>query len=125
MAQKRAIVEVPEEIPMIQVLGVNDANLHNWEDDFPTLNFWVAGNQIFIQGPDVDLEPATRLVRALFTKPHIEKQNIPDYGLQINRHARGARWRSRQPGLLTPGIGLCSSAVKKSFVPKPRAKPGT
>ncbi len=97
MAQKRAVVEVPDEIPMIQVLGVNDANLHSWEDDFPTLNFWVAGNQIFIQGPDADLEPATRLVRALFTKPHIEKQNIPDYGLQMNRRAPGPRALSELP----------------------------
>ena len=97
MAQKRAVVEVPDEIPMIEVLGVNDANLHSWENDFPTLNFWVAGNQIFIQGPDADLEPATRLVRALFTKPHIEKQNILDYGLQMNRRAPGPRALSEPP----------------------------
>ena len=97
MAQKRAAVEVPDEIPMIQVLGVNDANLHSWENDFPTLNFWVPGNQIFIQGPDTDLEPAVRTVRALFTKPRIEKQNIPEYGLQTNRHAPGPRLLSEPP----------------------------
>ena len=36
-----------------------------------------------------------------------------------------ARWWNRPPGLLTLGIGLCSSAAKKSFVPKRRAKPAT
>lgn len=97
MAQKRAAVEVPDEIPMIEVLGVNDANLHRWENDFPTLNFWVSGNQIFIQGPDMDLEPAARAVRALFTKPHPEKRNIPGYGIQTNRHAPGPRTLSEPP----------------------------
>lgn len=97
MSQKRAAVEVPDEIPMIEVLGVNDANLHRWENDFPTLNFWVSGNQIFIQGPDTDLEPAARAVRALFTKPRIEKRNIPDYGLQTNRHTPGPRALSEPP----------------------------
>lgn len=97
MSQKRAAVEVPDEIPMIEVLGVNDANLHRWENDFPTLNFWVSGNQIFIQGPDTDLEPAARAVRALFTKPRIEKRNIPDYGLQTNRRAPGPRALSEPP----------------------------
>lgn len=97
MSQKRAAVEVPDEIPMIEVLGVNDANLHRWENDFPTLNFWVSGNQIFIQGPDTDLEPAARAVRSLFTKPRIEKRNIRDYGLQTNRRAPGPRALSEPP----------------------------
>lgn len=97
MSQKRAAVEVPDEIPMIEVLGVNDANLHRWENDFPTLNFWVSGNQIFIQGPDTDLEPAARAVRALFTKTPPEKLNIPEYGLQTNRHAPGPRALAEPP----------------------------
>lgn len=110
MAQKRAAVEVPDEIPMIEVLGVNDANLHRWENDFPTLNFWVSGNQIFIQGPDTDLEPAARAVRALFTKPHPEKRNIPEYGLQTNRHAPGPRT------LVEPPTRAADSRYRAVFV---------
>lgn len=110
MSQKRAAVEVPDEIPMIQVLGVNDANLHRWENDFPTLNFWVSGNQIFIQGPDTDLEPAARAVRALFTKPHPEKRNIPEYGLQTNRHAPGPRT------LVEPPTRAADSRYRAVFV---------
>ena len=110
MSQKRAAVEVPDEIPMIQVLGVNDANLHRWENDFPTLNFWVSGNQIFIQGPDTDLEPAARAVRALFTKPHPERRNIPEYGLQTNRHAPGPRT------LVEPPTRAADSRYRAVFV---------
>lgn len=110
MSQKRAAVEVPDEIPMIQVLGVNDANLHRWENDFPTLNFWVSGNQIFIQGPDTDLEPAARAVRALFTKTRIEKRNIPHYGLQTNRHAPGPR------ALVEPPTRAADSRYRAVFV---------
>ena len=110
MSQKRAAVEVPDEIPMIEVLGVNDANLHRWENDFPTLNFWVSGNQIFIQGPDTDLEPAARAVRALFTKPHPERRNIPEYGLQTNRHAPGPRT------LVEPPTRAADSRYRAVFV---------
>ena len=110
MSQKRAAVEVPDEIPMIQVLGVNDANLHRWENDFPTLNFWVSGNQIFIQGPDTDLEPAARAVRALFTKPHPERRNIPEYGLQTNRHSPGPRT------LVEPPTRAADSRYRAVFV---------
>lgn len=110
MSQKRAAVEVPDEIPMIQVLGVNDANLHRWENDFPTLNFWVSGNQIFIQGPDTDLEPAARAVRALFTKPHPERRNIPEYGLQTNRHAPSPRT------LVEPPTRAADSRYRAVFV---------
>lgn len=110
MSQKRAAVEVPDEIPMIEVLGVNDANLHRWENDFPTLNFWVAGNQIFIQGPDPDLEPAAQAIRALFTKPHPEKRNIPEYGLQTNRHVPGPRT------LVEPPTRAADSRYRAVFV---------
>ncbi|MDY6076211.1 PhoH family protein [Mobiluncus sp.] len=110
MSQKRAAVEVPDEIPMIEVLGVNDANLHRWENDFPTLNFWVSGNQIFIQGPDTDLEPAARAVQALFTKPHPKKQNISDYGLRTNRHAPGPR------ALVEPPTRAADSRYRAVFV---------
>ena len=110
MAQKRAAVEVPDEIPMIEVLGVNDANLHRWENDFPTLNFWVSGNQIFIQGPATDLEPAARAVRALFTNPHPEKRNIPEYGLQTNRHVPGPRT------LVEPPTRAADSRYRAVFV---------
>ncbi|WP_307741298.1 PhoH family protein [uncultured Mobiluncus sp.] len=110
MSQKRAAVEVPDEIPMIEVLGVNDANLHRWENDFPTLNFWVSGNQIFIQGPDTDLEPAARAVRALFTKTHPEKLSIPEYGLQTNRHAPGPR------ALVEPPTRVAGSRYRAVFV---------
>ena len=91
MPQLRTMVQVPEEIPMLQVLGVNDANLHRWENDFPAVNFWVSGNQVFIQGSEADLEAAAGAVRALFTKPHTKTQNIPDLGLQTNRHTLDPR----------------------------------
>ncbi|MCU9987623.1 PhoH family protein [Mobiluncus curtisii] len=97
MVQKRVTVEVPEEIPMIQVLGVNDANLHKWEEEFPMVNFWVAGNEIFIQGPDVDLELAVRTVQTQFTKTNKIKRIIPDYGLQTNQRARLAPALSELP----------------------------
>lgn len=97
MSQHRTMVQIPDEIPMLQVLGVNDANLHRWENDFPAVNFWVSGNQVFIQGPEDDLEAAAGAVRALFTQPHTKKQNIPDSGLQTNRSAPGSRVLAEPP----------------------------
>jgi phosphate starvation-inducible PhoH-like protein len=51
---ERTLITVPPAIPMVSLIGVNDANLRAIEAAFPSVNITVRSNEITLRGPHID-----------------------------------------------------------------------
>ena len=51
---ERTLLTVPPAIPMVSLLGANDANLRAIEAAFPSVNITVRSNEITLRGPHID-----------------------------------------------------------------------
>jgi phosphate starvation-inducible PhoH-like protein len=51
---ERTLITVPTAIPMVSLVGVNDANLRVVEAAFPSVNITVRGNEITLRGPHIE-----------------------------------------------------------------------
>ncbi len=51
---ERTLITVPPAIPMVSLIGANDANLRAIEAAFPSVNITVRGNEITLRGPHID-----------------------------------------------------------------------
>jgi len=52
---ERTLITVPTAIPMVSLIGANDANLRAIEAAFPSVNITVRGNEITLRGPHIDV----------------------------------------------------------------------
>ena len=51
---ERTLLTVPPAIPMVSLIGANDANLRAIEAAFPSVNITVSSNEITLRGPHID-----------------------------------------------------------------------
>ena len=51
---ERLLITVPPAIPMVSLVGINDANMLAIEAAFPSVNVTVRGNEITLRGPHID-----------------------------------------------------------------------
>ena len=51
---ERLLITVPPAIPMVSLLGINDANMLAIEAAFPSVNATVRGNEITLRGPHIE-----------------------------------------------------------------------
>ncbi len=51
---ERTLITVPPAIPMVSLIGANDANLRVIEAAFPSVNITVRSNEITLRGPHID-----------------------------------------------------------------------
>jgi phosphate starvation-inducible PhoH-like protein len=51
---ERTLITVPPAIPMVSLIGANDANLRAIEAAFPSVNITVRSNEINLRGPHID-----------------------------------------------------------------------
>ena len=51
---ERTLLTVPPAIPMVSLIGANDANLRAIEAAFPSVNITVRSNEITLRGPHID-----------------------------------------------------------------------
>ena len=58
---ERTLITVPPAIPMVSLIGVNDANLRAIEAAFPSVNITVRSNEITLRGPHIDCLAIERL----------------------------------------------------------------
>ncbi len=58
---ERTLITVPLAIPMVSLIGVNDANLRAIEAAFPSVNITVRSNEITLRGPHIDVVAIEKL----------------------------------------------------------------
>jgi phosphate starvation-inducible PhoH-like protein len=51
---ERTLITVPPAIPMVSLIGANDANLRAIEAAFPSVNITVRSNEVTLRGPHID-----------------------------------------------------------------------
>jgi phosphate starvation-inducible PhoH-like protein len=59
---ERLLITVPPAIPMVSLVGVNDANMLAIEAAFASVNVTVRGNEITLRGPHVDCLAMEKLI---------------------------------------------------------------
>ena len=59
---ERLLITVPPAIPMVALVGANDANMLAIEAAFPTVNVTVRGNEITLRGPHIDCIAMEKLI---------------------------------------------------------------
>ena len=59
---ERLLITVPPAIPMVSLVGINDANMLAIEAAFPTVNVTVRGNEITLRGPHIDCIAMEKLI---------------------------------------------------------------
>ena len=59
---ERLLITVPPAIPMVSLVGINDANILAIEAAFPSVNATVRGNEITLRGPHVDCLAMEKLI---------------------------------------------------------------
>ena len=62
---ERTLITVPIAIPMVAVVGPQDANLRTIEAAFPSVNITVRGNEITLRGPHDDCAKLENLFNEL------------------------------------------------------------
>ena len=81
MTQKRVTVELPAEVAVVDVLGVQDSNLRALEHEFPQVNVWMQGDALQLQGPEAQVQAAAArmlsLIRVRGGKPTVSNQEVP------------------------------------------------
>ena len=58
---ERTLITVPPAIPMVSLIGANDANLRAIEAAFPSVNMTVRSNEITLRGPHIDVVAVEKL----------------------------------------------------------------
>ena len=58
---ERTLITVPPAIPMVSLIGANDANLRAIEAAFPSVNITVRSNEITLRGPHIDVVAIEKL----------------------------------------------------------------
>ncbi len=58
---ERTLLTVPPAIPMVSLIGANDANLRAIEAAFPSVNITVRSNEITLRGPHIDVVAVEKL----------------------------------------------------------------
>jgi phosphate starvation-inducible protein PhoH and related proteins len=58
---ERTLITVPPAIPMVSLIGANDANLRAIEAAFPSVNITVRSNEITLRGPHIDCVAVEKL----------------------------------------------------------------
>jgi phosphate starvation-inducible PhoH-like protein len=59
---ERTLITVPPAIPMVSLIGANDANLRAIEAAFPSVNITVLSNEITLRGPHIDCLAIEKLI---------------------------------------------------------------
>ena len=59
---ERLLITVPPAIPMVSLVGINDANMLAIEAAFPSVNATVRGNEITLRGPHIDCLAMEKLI---------------------------------------------------------------
>ena len=59
---ERLLITVPPAIPMVSLVGINDANMLAIEAAFPSVNVTVRGNEITLRGPHIDCLAMEKLI---------------------------------------------------------------
>ena len=59
---ERTLLTVPPAIPMVSLIGANDANLRAIEAAFPSVNITVRSNEITLRGPHIDCLAIEKLI---------------------------------------------------------------
>jgi len=59
---ERTLITVPPAIPMVSLIGANDANLRAIEAAFPSVNITVRSNEITLRGPHIDCLAIEKLI---------------------------------------------------------------
>ncbi len=59
---ERLLITVPPAIPMVSLVGVNDANMLAIEAAFASVNVTVRGNEITLRGPHIDCLAMEKLI---------------------------------------------------------------
>lgn len=59
---ERTLITVPPAIPMVSLIGANDANLRAIEAAFPSVNITVRSNEITLRGPHIDVVAIEKLI---------------------------------------------------------------
>ena len=59
---ERLLITVPPAIPMVSLVGANDANMLAIEAAFPSVNATVRGNEITLRGPHIDCLAMEKLI---------------------------------------------------------------
>jgi phosphate starvation-inducible PhoH-like protein len=59
---ERTLITVPPAIPMVSLIGANDANLRAIEAAFPSVNITVRSNEIALRGPHIDCLAIEKLI---------------------------------------------------------------
>jgi phosphate starvation-inducible PhoH-like protein len=59
---ERTLITVPPAIPMVSLIGANDANLRAIEAAFPSVNITVRSNEITLRGPHIDCIAIEKLI---------------------------------------------------------------
>jgi phosphate starvation-inducible PhoH-like protein len=62
---ERTLITIPPAIPMVALVGANDANMLAIEAAFPSVNITVRGNEITLRGPYIDCQQLEKLFTEL------------------------------------------------------------
>ena len=62
---ERLLITVPPAIPMVSLVGINDANMLAIEAAFPSVNVTVRGNEITLRGPHIDCLAMEKLINEM------------------------------------------------------------
>lgn len=62
---ERTLITIPPAIPMVALVGANDANMLAVEAAFPSVNITVRGNEITLRGPHIDCQQLEKLFAEL------------------------------------------------------------
>jgi phosphate starvation-inducible PhoH-like protein len=62
---ERLLITVPPAIPMVSLVGINDANMLAIEAAFPSVNVTVRGNEITLRGPHIDCLAIEKLINEM------------------------------------------------------------
>ena len=62
---ERTLITIPPAIPMVALVGANDANMLAIEAAFPSVNITVRGNEITLRGPHIDCQQLEKLFAEL------------------------------------------------------------
>ena len=62
---ERTLITIPPAIPMVALVGANDANMLAVEAAFPSVNITVRGNEITLRGPHIDCQQLEKLFNEL------------------------------------------------------------
>jgi phosphate starvation-inducible PhoH-like protein len=82
---ERLLITVPPAIPMVSLVGINDANMLAIEAAFPSVNATVRGNEITLRGPHIDCLAMEKLIAMLEAEPAQHPAEVLSLNIVSNR----------------------------------------